>query len=343
MNESTHTPALPARLAAAWPPERWREVHVLVAVSGGPDSMALLRAVVELKRRSGGAGQVLAGHVNHQLRGEGSDADQRWLSQQCRHLGLPLKVRRCDTAALAADEGDGIEAAARAARYRLLTEMAEAVGVRLIATGHTRDDQVETVLFRLLRGAGLRGLAGMPAVRSLSPAVSLVRPLLRCSRTEVLDYLASINQSYCEDVTNANVQFARNRLRRELLPYLREYFNVNVDGALERVAGVASEAQRLLETLAEPLLARALLELAPERGEALLDVSPLADQPEVLVCEALRRAWRDAGFGEQAMSGQWWRQLTQLAQSTADGGSLNLPGGVRATRAGGRLELRRRC
>jgi tRNA(Ile)-lysidine synthase len=334
---------LPSRLAAAWPPPKWSGVHVLAAVSGGADSMALLRALIEAKRRAGGAGKLLVGHVNHGLRGDASDADERWLCQQCRELGVPLDVRRSDTAALAEAEGDGLEAAARAERYRLLTEMADAVGARFVVTGHTRDDQVETVLFRLIRGAGLRGLAGMPVVRQLSPSVALVRPLLDVSRADLDAYLQAIGQTRRDDASNEETRFARNRIRRELLPYMREHLNAEVDAAIARAASQAAESQSLLERLAEELMAGCAT--APRSVQtpyhvALL-VAPMAEQPEIIVREALRLFWRRAGLSEQAMTHQWWQQLAHLALSPKTHAKLNLPGNVLAERDGDQLVLAR--
>src|SRR5690606_37864975 len=141
------------------PPRLWRDVHVGVALSGGADSAALLLATSELKRRAGGRGEVFALHVDHPLRGAVSDADALWCEQFCSRLAVPLQRLTADVEARARQDGDGIEAAARAERYRVLTEAAEARGARYLFMGHTRDDQVETVLFRILRGTGLRGLA----------------------------------------------------------------------------------------------------------------------------------------------------------------------------------------
>lgn len=328
-------PSLPAAefpelLAAAWPPERWRDVHVVVAVSGGADSMALLRGLLALKRRAGGAGRIHAAHVNHRLRGVASMEDEEWLCQQCGELDVPLVVERFDTATLAAEMGDGIEAAARDARYRILTSLAESLGARFVATGHTRDDQVETVLFRLLRGAGLRGLAGMRRTRSLSPSVALVRPMLACRRGEVVDYLAAIGQTYREDASNGERQFARNRVRVELLPLLRESFNRDVDEAILRAGELAGEAQAVIDELAEELFAKCRATFTPPI--LTLETAPLAGQHEILVCEVLRRAWREADFAEQAMTNQWWRELAQFAQSPGGVQSLTLPGNLRATR-----------
>jgi len=323
------------RLSTAWPVERWRDVHVLVAVSGGADSIGLLRGLLALKGRAGGDGRLFAGHVNHQLRGEASGADEAWVREQCRLLDVPLSVQRSDAAMLAAVRGDGIEEAARVSRYRLLTTMAETVGARFVATAHTRDDQVETVLFRLLRGSGLRGLAGMPETRRMSPSVALVRPLLTCGRAEVRAYLETVGQLWRDDASNRDLRFARNRVRDQLLPFLRENFNAEVDAAIARFAELAGEASQMVEALAEELLEKcdvfgAASQPSP-RGGFRLSIEPLVSQPELLACEALRLAWRRAGLAEQAMTNAQWRELARFARTAQPGRSLNLPGNVRAT------------
>ncbi len=336
---STAPGDLPARLVAVWPAAAWRDVHVLAAVSGGADSMALVRAMLEAKRLAGGAGKLFAGHVNHGLRGAESEADQAWLVQQCGVLGVPLEVRRAETAAHAAAVGDGLEAAAREDRYRLLVEMAEAIGARYVVTAHTRDDQAETVLFRLLRGSGLRGLAGMRPTRPLSPTVALVRPLLDCTREELRGYLESLGQSWREDRTNDDLHHARNRLRHEALPYLREHFNAEADAAIVRSAALLGEVNELVEGLAAELLGRCERSAGVGEGTGVtLSVAPLDYQPQLLVAEVLRQAWRRGGWPEQAMTHAWWRRLAQLALST-DAGTLNLPGNVLARRQGDLLVL----
>jgi tRNA(Ile)-lysidine synthase len=333
----------PDLLAAAWPPEHWRGVHVVAAVSGGADSMALLRGLLELKGRAGGSGRIYAAHVNHQLRGEASAADETWLCQQCRLLDVDLLVERIDTAALAESQGDGVEAAARDARYRLLPALAESVGARFVTTGHTRDDQVETVLLQLVRGTGLRGLAGMRFTRPLSSSVSLVRPLLGRRRAEVLFYLTAVGQHYRDDASNTESVFARNRMRHELLPLLRENFNQEVDAAVIRIAEMAAEAQAVIDDLAEDLLEKCRQpqeEYNRAGGGIVLLTASLAPQREILVCEVLRRAWREAGFAEQAMTHQRWKELAHFAQSADSGTALMLPGNVHATRpAAGMLAL----
>jgi tRNA(Ile)-lysidine synthase len=322
------------RLAAAWPAAEWRDVHVVVAVSGGADSMALLRGLLELREAFKGAGGVHAAHVNHQLQPD-ADADEAWLLSECAKLGVPLSVARMDVAALAAVRGDGVEAAAREARYQGLTAMAERVGARFVALGHTRDDQVETILFRVLRGTGLRGLGGIPATRRLSDSVMGVRPMLGLSHEDVLGYLEAIGQAHREDASNLENRFTRNRVRHELLPLLRDEYNHEVDAALVRLGAMASDAQGVIEELAEELLAKCRNVGGYRAGgerEIVLSTAPLRSARRILATEALRHAWRQAGFGEQGMTRQWWGRLTQFAQSDAGGDALNLPGNVHATR-----------
>jgi len=336
-----------SRLLAAWPVAAWRDVHVLIAVSGGPDSMALLRALLAAKQQVGGAGKLFVGHVDHSLRGEDSIADADWLASECRRLSLPLFIEKAHVGAIAEVRGDGMEEAARATRYEILTRMAETLGARFVALGHHRDDQIETILFRLLRGSGLRGLAGMPATRPLSASVAAVRPLLNVSRREIESYLEANGQSSRQDETNLDPELAaRNAIRQELLPLITERFGAGATVAILRVAEQAAEAQTLIDALAAELLQRCQrkVERSANGDVAALSfaVAPLADQSPLLASEALRSAWREAGWPEQAMTHAWWRSLTQFAQSPELASPLNLPGDVHVSRLdSGVLSLRR--
>ena len=169
------------RLADSWPPENWKDLTVLVAVSGGGDSVGLLRGLAALKPP--GEGRLIAAHVNHKLRGVDSDADQEFVRGLCRQLELACEVATA-TVDTAGSRGQGIEATARRARYAALEEMAGRVGARFVVTAHTADDQAETILHRILRGTGLRGLSGMSRSRPLGPA-TLLRPLLGTGRAGV--------------------------------------------------------------------------------------------------------------------------------------------------------------
>jgi tRNA(Ile)-lysidine synthase len=337
MADHSSDSVLAERLAADWPVAQWAGVHVLTAVSGGADSVALLHAMSDVRAGAKGSGRIFVGHVNHRQRGAESDADEAWLHDECQRLDVPLLARSANlngplpAAALS-------ESALRNERYRLLTEMAEEVGARFVAVAHTRDDQIETVLFRLLRGSGLRGLAGMPRTRALAPSVTLVRPLLACSRAEIVAYLEAGNLSWRNDATNADVHFARNRLRHDVLPALRALFDV--DAAL---LGAAAQSRDICDLLA-PRIAL-LCEACHARttsDSVTLDVAGLGAESDFLVAEALRFLWRQAGWPEQAMNRRWWTGLSELAKSGGDAPSLNLPCNVLARRSGRQLVLEKR-
>lgn len=343
-----------SRVAEAWPTASWRDVHVLAAVSAGPDSVAMLRALWTLKQRVGGNGSFYVAHLNHQSRGGESDDDQTWLEALCQSLGAPLEVGRADVTTLAGEQGDGWESAAREARYDFLRRTAERLGARWVAVAHTADDQVETVLHRLVRGTGLAGLAGIPRVRPLSPTVTLVRPILGVRREEVLQYLAAIDQGFRHDSTNSDCRFTRNRIRRELLPSLREQYSTNVDEALANLAQQADEAQRVISELVQELVEQCVrVQPQPQRGSlsqaspvkslsaaaVRIDCGPLRGKPRLLVRELCRAAWSSAGWPLQSMGFVQWQQLADLIECP-DAGPLNLPGNFQARRCDDVVEIR---
>jgi len=330
-------PDFERRIATAWPAEAWRDSHIVLGVSAGPDSVAMLRAVLAIKADCGGKGQLFVAHFNHAVRGADADADQDWLESLCRQRKVWLETGRAVPDAVES-HGDGWEAAARNARYDFLLRTAERLGARFVAVAHTADDQVETVLHRILRGTGLAGLAGIRSSRPLSPSVALVRPLLGFTRREVLAYLADKGQDYRIDPTNSDTRWTRNRLRHELLPLLRESYNSAVDDALLRLAFHADEAQEVVAGIAGQLASNCIaIEPGPQEptaGKALrvrLDCRELRRAPILLVREVCRTAWRQAGWPMQAMGYDEWQAIAELMQGHHDS-SVNLPGGVRASR-----------
>lgn len=346
---------LEAQVARAWPTQSWCDLHVVAAVSGGPDSVALLRALCALKASVGGKGALYVAHLNHQLRGADAALDQAWLEVLCHRLNVPLVVGEADIAALADDQGDGWESAARQARYDFLRRTAEQVGARWVAVAHTADDQVETVLHHMLRGTGLAGLAAMRRVRAMSPTVTLVRPLLEARRREVLQYLDAIGQDYRTDPTNSDQRFTRNRIRHDLLPALRAQFNAEIDGALARLAQQADEAQQIISLLVAELVDQCVEVQASSRqptpdaggdpaalspaGSVRIDCGPLANQPRLLVREVCKAAWQRANWPFQAMGFDQWQRLAELILC-ADSSPTDLPGGVHARRQHDTLNLR---
>jgi tRNA(Ile)-lysidine synthase len=354
MRTSHPTPhAFEAELAASWPAEEWAHVGVVVAVSGGADSVALLRGLHRLLDSQNTTGELVVAHVDHGLRPEAA-GDQEWLRGQCSKLGLLFETGRRDVAALAVEQGDGIEAAARNARLAFLREMAERRGARFVATAHTADDQVETVLFRILRGTGLAGLAGIRRTRPLGPSVTLIRPMLSIDRETARDYLAALGQEWRQDPTNAEPRFARNRIRNELLPQLRRDFGSSVDDAVRRLADQAAAARSWIDAAASEHAERCLVKppfrslttcVRSDVPSLRIDCRPLVGQESFLVCEVLRVIWRAAGWPEQAMTANHWHRLAAvvLAGPSAPGASSGtLPGDVQIDTQGELMTLYRR-
>jgi tRNA(Ile)-lysidine synthase len=333
-------PLLPfeQKLADARPAGNWGEVRLIVAVSGGADSVALARALHRIVTPSDRL--LTLAHYNHGLRGDQSLVDERFVCQLAQELGTTCFVERDDSLAKAANP-DGIEAAARDARYRFLLAAAEQVGARYLVTGHTADDQAETVLHHLLRGSGLAGLAGIPRVRVLSPAVTLLRPMLTVRRSEVIEYLSALGQPYCQDATNDDTSLTRNRIRHELLPLLTRDYNPSVVESLLRTSEIAGEVQRLVEAQAESLLDAALVEQGASRLS--LNCDRLATADRHLVREAFVMLWRRQSWPRQAMGWHEWNLLAELAQASPRQTtvSLTLPGAISAQKTGEQLVLAR--
>ncbi len=305
------------------------EGGLVVAVSGGPDSVALACAAVEIGCR----GPLVLAHLNHQLRGADSDADEAFVTSLHAALaagapGLRLRTACRDVAAEARREAANLEALARRVRYGWLADVACGEGAAWVATGHTADDQAETVLHRLLRGAGLQGLRGIAARRPLEAGVSLVRPLLDTTRAEVLAYLASRGQPYREDASNRDLRHTRNRIRHDLLPHLAAHYNPGVVAVLGRLAAQAEEVFAALEEEARALLRAAEL---PRAGAlCILDIASLSVAPRHRLREAFRLLWAREDWPLGEMGYREWERLADLAASHA--AALDLPGGVRARR-----------
>lgn len=214
--------------------------RIAVGVSGGADSVALLRFLAALRPQFGW--DLVVCHIHHGLRGAEADRDECFVRALAEQLGLPCAVSRIDAAALALRDHISVEEAGRMARYAFFAQTAGEGG--RIATAHTLDDSIETVLMNLVRGTGLRGLCGIPRIRG-----NIVRPLLDCTRAEVEDYLSALGQPYCTDSTNLTDDYTRNRIRHDILPRLCA-LNPNFPGAMARMLPRLAAQQALTDCLA---------------------------------------------------------------------------------------------
>ncbi len=334
--------ALEVKLAQNWPPERWCDLTLLLALSGGGDSVALFRAMHALK--TSGPGRLVAGHVNHGLRGEESQGDERFVRELCERFGVPCEVVRASIDPQMPEAADGLETAARTVRYEVLEKLAADCGARYVVTAHTADDQAETILHRVLRGTGIHGLAGIPRARPLGRGCTLIRPLLGLRRSELLNYLADLGQPYRSDSSNADPRFTRNRLRHQLLPLLAAQFNSGVVEALLRLGTLAGEAQEAIDRRVQDLTPQCVLRHGS--GPVRIQLRPLVGEPRYLLRELLIAAWRDAGWPLRSMGFQQWDALTEMilridAGDRPAAGKLILPGNVRAEVRDGELCLDR--
>jgi tRNA(Ile)-lysidine synthase len=308
-----------------------REAPGVVAVSGGPDSVALLRTLLGL----GWGSPLVIAHLNHSLRGAESDGDEAFVRSlhaalSSRGRNVLLRCERVNVAAVARAERANLESTARRVRYQWLTSVAREVGAAWVATGHTADDQAETVLHRILRGTGLRGLGGIPARRELAPGVVVVRPLLRVRRHELLAFLEALGQAYRQDRSNADARFTRNRIRHELLPRLAADYNPAVVDVLCRLADQAAEVHQEAAGKAAVLLHEA--ELPRAGGVLVFDAERLARASRPLVRAMLRLVWTREGWPQGRLGFDDWQRIAAVALGEA--AAVDLAGGVRVRRAG---------
>ena len=326
-------PDFQAALTRSWPASQWRDVHLVAAVSGGADSVALLRGLVAIRQQAGGEGQIVAAHFNHGLRGDAANEDAAWVKRLCQRLGVACQTGQANLT-------NDSEQAARDARYDFLSQVAHETGARYVATGHTRDDQVETVLHRLFRGSGLAGLAGMRLTRQLSEGVTLVRPMLDVTRAGVEAYLLAIQQEHRQDHTNDDPRYTRNWIRHELLPLIKDRVGDASAEAVVGLSGQAAEVQALVDAEAQKLLVLAF-DLSPTVGTIRIETAQLDSQSLLLIREACRQAWRAMGWPEQAMGRAQWDLLAAQATADSEPAPICLPGGVRVERRQRQLLLAR--
>jgi tRNA(Ile)-lysidine synthase len=297
--------------------------RVLVAVSGGPDSVCLLAALHEMGERGLLPGSDLRiAHVNYGLRGDESEKDEAFV----RELGARLKVPvSCERVRLTPRSGGTLQIRARDARYAFFARMLREHGLTAVATGHTADDQAETVLLWLLRGSGTGGLAGIPETRE----GRIIRPLLGVTRQQILDYLASRGLHYRSDVSNETPMYRRNRVRHEVLPVLRA-LNPRIVEALARGADVLAADAALLDEIERERWRAVATEASS--GRVVLDGDRLGAEPLGLQRRLVRRALATV---RGSSAGLTFRHVSDILERVVEGShgtGLNLPGGVRVAR-----------
>jgi tRNA(Ile)-lysidine synthase len=314
--------------------------RVLVAVSGGADSVALLHVLHALSSRL--KLHLRAAHLDHGLRPESAD-DALFVGKSAATLRIPATIERREVAALSAEQGWSVEDGARRIRYQFLAETARRYSMGVVALAHTADDQAETVLMRLMRGTGLTGLAAIPAKRGLDEApgerITVVRPLLETWRRDIVSYLQEEGIAYREDASNCDQRFLRNRIRHHLLPLLEKEYNPNVKGALNQLAEQSGLDQGYLQEATERQLKRVL---RPSGANAVsLDIAAFRRQPTALQRQMVRHAIRRVRGDLQEFEFRHWREIVRLFADRPAGSIVHLPGGIELVRERVRVICRR--
>lgn len=315
-------------------------MDVLVAVSGGADSVALLRALVRLQtsdENDSGSGKIIVAHCNHKTR-DACTAEANFVRTLCQNHDVECVVLEHSLVEESANSpASNSEESLRNWRYQELLQLSKQRGIRYLFTGHHQDDQLETVFFRLIRGTGLSGLTGVPTIR-VDESVSIVRPMLTVTRNEIEEALRELKQDYCVDTSNQDSAYARNFIRHELLPVIRDRFGNSIDASIARLSSQAKELDEFLDAEVSKIAEQAVLSCS--KSEIQFATKTCQSLPPIVLRHLLKTEWRKAGWPEQAMTNEWWQSLSDLAQARSSE-TQNLPGNVTAKQQGSMLLLSR--
>ena len=258
--------------------------RVLIGVSGGPDSVAMLSLIYNASRINPPYSEIFVAHLNHSIRSKESDEDEQFVTALAERYGVPLITEKRDIVEIAQERKISLEEAARDERYKFFESAAEKVGASVIAVGHNADDNAETILHRIIRGTGITGVSGIRPKRKLTSisAVSLVRPLLFTWRKDITAYLEEEDLSYRIDSTNIETDKLRNKIRMELIPHLEENYNAKIKKSLVSLGETALQNSDYLEAEAKALFEDVLINIEASLETIALDINRLRESPQIL-------------------------------------------------------------
>ncbi len=309
-----------------------RGEHILVAVSGGMDSVSLLHVLMALRERLDI--ELTVGHLNHSLRGEESLRDEEFVRRLASELGLGFEGKRMDIKSIARERKGSLQEVARAVRYAFFEETVQRVGAEKVALGHTSDDNAETVLMRFIKGSSTTGLRGIPPVRG-----RYVRPLIETERREVEEFIKNKGIRYVEDSSNLKTGYLRNRIRGELIPFIEERYNPNIRETLNRTASVMTKDDEHLSSEAERVRSDVVLERG--EGEVTLDGVRLAALPDALMMRLFIMEMAQLYEYPVDITSHHLESMAGIVRGDTPNASLNLPKGLRLVREYDRIILTR--
>lgn len=321
-----------------WPPEKWIGSPSILGVSGGPDSVALLHAIWRISNEGA---KLIVAHIDHGLRGAESDADREFVCELAKRWKLPCEIVRL--AELDEVSATASEETLRKARHRHLRRIADKHHAAWIATAHHADDVVETLLHRLLRGSGPRGLASIAPTRILSQNLSLVHPLLSATRADVMTYVEQHGLPYRIDQSNTSERYTRNRIRMQLLPFLREFAGSSrLDQRLWQSAQQVRELQEFVERAGRDWFENSSVSEIP--GGVEFRIAAFEDVQWCVIREGFVQLWHTQRWPLQEMNAQHWARLADLlkpATTSKHPRRLQLPGGIFVTMRRGMIRFTR--
>ena len=302
---------------------------VLLAVSGGADSVALLHIIQLLKKQGIVKADLCCAHINHQLRAEQADKDEEFVIEQAAKLGLRVTTRRIDVRKFAGKNKISIETAARKMRMENLLDIAGQNNCSHIVTGHQKDDNAETILHRLLRGTGFRGLAGIWPIRTFQGNIRFVRPLLCVTRDEIVKYLQEQKLQWREDATNIDCRYTRNYIRHKLLPALQKNFNGSVVEQLYKLSVSSRKFYEVICNYVDKIWSQ-IADCTDER--VILNLELFLEQSPPVKVELVRRTLTSIGCGERKVTERHYQSILQLADENVTGRKVELPNGLLVSR-----------
>ena len=306
---------------------------ILLGVSGGPDSVALLRGLIELKQEL--CFELAIAHLNHSARGDESDRDAQFVKNLGGNLQIETLIEKLDVSAEQAISKTSFQETARDLRLDFLQRAMSQVGANKIALGHTSQDQAETVLMNLLRGSGPKGMSGMNPVRS-----PYIRPLFYCSRSEVLGFLNDSNFSYCKDSSNEKTDYLRNRIRLELIPHLQEKYNPKITENLFEASGIFRAENECLKTLEDHEFDRVVSNLV-ELSSLSMDVERFSALPLALKRRLVRKAIQAVKGDLRRISFFHIQEALRLFEKSQKGKRVDLPDNVEVLCSGDQVEFKK--
>ena len=308
--------------------------RLVLGLSGGPDSVALLLFLLKLKNKY--TLRICAAHLNHNLSSARSSGHEAFSEKLARRLSVPFYKKSVNVTLAALRHGQSLEEAGRAERYRFFTSVAKKTGSNKIVTAHTLDDQAETVLMRAARGCGLRGLSGIPVKRT-EGAFQIIRPLIGVSKKDILAFLKKTGQLFYQDPSNFKDVYTRNRVRNHLIPWVEKNLNPQVKQGLSDLGEICAETQNLVDDLSERALKNCLKRKT--KHEIRLDTARLGRLHPAVCSEVIYRAMGLLRGGRARFASPHITAVRDLLLSKAKNPQTHLPGSMIAVKKTGTLRI----